>query len=139
VNQTVTEAESIAIRSDADIVEARRRMRDLASPLALMGSEITMLATAVSELARNILRYAREGEIALDLIERNGQAGLQIVARDKGPGIENIELAMRDGFSTSAGLGLGLPGSKRLVDEFEIDSQVGVGTTVTLKKWALAQ
>jgi serine/threonine-protein kinase RsbT len=126
----------IATRSDADIVEARRRMRDIATTLSLTASDVAMVATAVSELARNILNYAREGEIVLGLAAAAGRRGVVVVARDEGPGIADLELAMQDGFSTSRGLGLGLPGSKRLMDEFEIESAPGTGTTVTLKKWA---
>jgi serine/threonine-protein kinase RsbT len=134
----VTAGERIAIRSEADIVEARRRMRALASPLSFSGGELAMVATAVSELARNILIYAREGEIVVSVVESGSRAGVVVVARDEGPGIGDLELAMRDGFSTSKGLGLGLPGSKRLMDDFALVSAVGVGTTVTMSKWATA-
>jgi serine/threonine-protein kinase RsbT len=129
-------AETVLIRTDADIVEARRRMRDLAKPLELSSGDLAMVATAVSELARNILVYAGGGTIGLSLIDQNSHRGVLVVAQDEGPGIADIELAMRDGFSTSNGLGLGLPGSDRLMDEFELVSEVGVGTTVRAKKWA---
>jgi serine/threonine-protein kinase RsbT len=95
-----------------------------------------MVATAVSELARNILVYAGGGTIDLSLIDQNSHRGVLVVAQDEGPGIADIELAMQDGYSTSNGLGLGLPGSDRLMDEFDLVSEVGVGTTVTAKKWA---
>ena len=127
--------ERVAIRADYDIVEARRRLRALAAPLAYSAADLAMIATAVSELARNILEYAGEGEISLSLVRAEKRVGVSVVARDDGPGIPDLELAMTNGYSSSRGLGLGLPGSKRLVDEFEIDSQVGVGTTVRLTKW----
>lgn len=130
--------ETVAIRTDADIVEARRRMRDLAEPLQLSAGDLAMVATAVSELARNILVYAGEGRIELGLIEGERKRGVLVIASDSGPGIQDVELALQDGFSTSNSLGLGLPGSRRLVDEFELSSKVGVGTTVTLRKWAPA-
>jgi serine/threonine-protein kinase RsbT len=126
----------VAIRADYDIVEARRRLRALAEPLSYSAADIAMIATAVSELARNILEYAREGEIAISIVGRQRRVGVTVIARDDGPGIVDLELAMRNGYSTSKGLGLGLPGSQRLVDEFEIESHVGLGTTVTLTKWA---
>ena len=129
-------AETVLIRTDADIVEARRCMRDLAKPLELSSGDLAMVATAVSELARNILVYAGGGTIDLSLIDQNSHRGVLVVAQDEGPGIADIELAMQDGYSTSNGLGLGLPGSDRLMDEFDLVSEVGVGTTVTAKKWA---
>ncbi len=129
-------AETVWIRTDADIVEARKRMRHLAEPLELSSGDLAMVATAVSELARNILVYAGGGTIDLSLIQENSHHGMLVVAQDEGPGIENVELAMRDGFSTSNGLGLGLPGTDRLMDEFDLVSEVGVGTTIRAKKWA---
>lgn len=129
-------AETVAIRADYDIVEARRRLRKLVEALPFSPADLAMLATAVSELARNILEYAREGAIVLALVRTNQRQGVLVVARDEGPGIADLELAMQNGYSTSRGLGLGLPGSRRLADEFEIESEVGVGTTVKLTKWA---
>jgi serine/threonine-protein kinase RsbT len=127
----------VPIGSDLDIVSARQKGRELASHLGFSSSELAIIATAISELARNIVRYARTGEIILKLIERGDKRGVHIVARDQGPGIRNLELAMQDGYSTSGGLGLGLPGVRRLMDEFEIISKNGEGTTVTIKKWLL--
>jgi serine/threonine-protein kinase RsbT len=125
----------VPIASDPDIVIARQRGRALAARLELSGSELTLVAAAISELARNILTYARRGEVLLSLVQEGGKRGLVVVARDEGPGIPNVEQAMQDGYSTGTGLGLGLPGAKRLMDEFEIVSEVGKGTTVTVKKW----
>ena len=125
----------VPIGSDVDIVSARQKGRELASNLGFSSSELALIATAISELARNIVRYAQTGEIILKLVERGEKRGVHIVARDEGPGIRNIGLAMQDGYSTSGSLGLGLPGARRLMDEFEITSKIGEGTTVTIKKW----
>jgi serine/threonine-protein kinase RsbT len=126
----------VPIASDPDIVTARQRGREMATRLALPGSDLTLVAAAISEVARNILTYARRGEIRVGLIQEGGRHGLIVVARDEGPGIPDLAQAMQDGYSTGGGLGLGLPGAKRLMDEFEIISEVGQGTTVTMKKWA---
>ncbi|HEX7474683.1 MAG TPA: anti-sigma regulatory factor [Dehalococcoidales bacterium] len=125
----------IAIRSDVDVVIARQEGRRLAAGLGFSISELTLIATAISEVARNIVNYAGHGEIILNLVEEPGRKGISIIAQDKGPGIPDIALAMQDGYSTSKGLGLGLPGSKRIVDDFEIVSEVGKGTTVRMRKW----
>ena len=94
-----------------------------------------MIATAVSEIARNIVTYATQGEVTLSEVSAGSRRGVQVLARDEGPGIADIELAMRDGYSTGKSLGLGLPGARRLMDEFEIVSVVGKGTTITMRKW----
>jgi serine/threonine-protein kinase RsbT len=132
------EAESrIAIESDADVVTARQRARQLAAALDLSSTDQTLLATAISEVARNITTYAQRGEVAVAIVEDDGgRRGIRVVARDEGPGIEDIERALQDGYTTGGGLGLGLPGARRLVDEFGIESTPGRGTTVTLVKWA---
>jgi serine/threonine-protein kinase RsbT len=93
------------------------------------------VATAISELARNIVRYAVRGEIILRLVQNDGKKGIEVVANDDGPGIPDVGLAMQDGYSTSGGLGLGLPGTRRLMDDFEITSDFGKGTTVTVRRW----
>jgi serine/threonine-protein kinase RsbT len=125
----------IGIRADVDIISARQRGRALAVELGFNKAELALIATAISELARNILTYAGEGEIVLELEERNGRRGLVVIARDSGPGIVDTELALQDGYSTSRSLGIGLPGVRRLMDEFELSSTPGAGTTVTAKKW----
>ncbi len=125
----------VPINSDADTVTARQRGRALAAQVGLSSSDQALVATAISELARNIVQYAQRGEIILELTERSNKHGIVVIARDKGPGIPDIEQAMQDGFTTGKGLGLGLPGARRLMDEFEIISHVGQGTTVTVKKW----
>jgi serine/threonine-protein kinase RsbT len=127
---------TITIRADVDIVSARRLARQIAVTLPLSRGHVAMVATTVSELARNILQYADEGELELRVLEKGLRRGVVVVARDRGPGIANLELALRDGFSTSGGLGLGLPGTRRLMDEFAIESRPGMGTTVTATKWA---
>ncbi len=126
----------VPINSDADTVAARQKGRAMAAQLGFSSSDQALVATAISELARNIVQYAERGEIILDLIVRGGRRGVLVVARDHGPGIPDIERAMQDGYSTGHGLGLGLPGARRLMDEFEIVSIVGQGTTVTARKWA---
>jgi serine/threonine-protein kinase RsbT len=125
----------VLIEQEGDIVAARQKGREMAAQLGFSGSDPTLVATAISELARNILLYARRGTIAVAPIEQHGKHGIRVVAHDDGPGIPNIELAMRDGYSTGKSLGLGLPGAKRLMDDFEITSAIGVGTTVTMEKW----
>ncbi len=125
----------VPIEHEADIVTARQKGRELAAASGLSRTEQTLVATAISELARNIVVYARRGEVVLALVERQGRRGVMVVARDAGPGIANPDLAMRDGYSTSSSLGMGLPGARRLMDEFELSSIVGKGTTVTMRKW----
>jgi serine/threonine-protein kinase RsbT len=128
--------ERIAIESDADVVTARQRARALAVELDMPTTDQTLLATAISEVARNITAYAQRGEVLLELVrDRRGRRGIRVVARDEGPGIADLERALTDGYTTGGGLGLGLPGARRLVDEFEIETAAGVGTTVTLVKW----
>ncbi|MFL5878156.1 MAG: anti-sigma regulatory factor [Solirubrobacteraceae bacterium] len=125
----------ITIRSDDDVVAARREARELAASLGFEPTDLTLLATAISEVARNITAYAGEGEIVVSVRYNGGRLGIRVVARDAGPGIDDVELALRDGYSTGEGLGLGLPGARRLVDEFAIDTAPGRGTVVTMVKW----
>ena len=127
--------ERVHVAHDADIVAARKKARELAALAGFTGSDLTMIATAISEVARNIIVYAEHGEIVLSVAQRGTKRGITVVARDDGPGIANIDDAMKDGFSTHKSLGLGLPGARRLMDEFEIASAPGVGTTVTMTKW----
>jgi serine/threonine-protein kinase RsbT len=125
----------VAVSRDADIVTARQLGRDLATKAGFSGSDLTLIATAISEVARNIISYADNGEILLGLAAKDGRQGVFVVAQDDGPGIPDIDQAMLDGFSTGKSLGLGLPGARRLMDEFEIESEVGKGTTITMRKW----
>lgn len=130
-----SEETRVEVRTDADIVTARMHGRELAVQLGFPSGPATLVATAISELARNILLYALRGEITLTPLRASSRRGLMVVARDEGPGIPDIERALQDGYSTSGRLGLGLPGVRRLVDEFSIDTQPGRGTTVVVKKW----
>jgi serine/threonine-protein kinase RsbT len=125
----------VRIGADTDIILARQQGRALASEIGFGREDLALIATAISELARNIVNYARTGEIALRPDLQNGRKSLVIISRDRGPGIADVEQAMRDGYSTSGGLGLGLPGTRRLMDEFTIQSTPGAGTTVTVRKW----
>jgi serine/threonine-protein kinase RsbT len=131
----VSDERRITIRSDDDVVAARREARELAASLGFEPTDLTLLATAISEVARNITAYAGEGEIVVSVRNNGGRLGIRVVARDAGPGIDDVELALRDGYSTGDGLGLGLPGARRLVDEFAIDTAPGRGTVVTMVKW----
>jgi len=124
----------VKIQSDADIVLARKGARELAARLSFSATEMTVIATAVSEISRNIVRFAERGEVFLELVD-TPRPGLRVVARDTGPGIADIDRAMTDGYSTYHGLGLGLPGARRLMDEFEVVTERGRGTTITMTKW----
>jgi serine/threonine-protein kinase RsbT len=132
---SVAEEVRVPIRSEADVVVARQRVREFAAPLGFTGSDLTVIATAVSEAARNIVNYARRGEILVSLASQGRRRGIAVIARDEGPGIPDVESALQDGFSTGGGLGLGMPGMRRLMDEFEVASEVGNGTTITMRKW----
>jgi serine/threonine-protein kinase RsbT len=125
----------VPISADVDIVTARQEGRDLAERMGCSSIESTMIATAISEIARNIMSHAGRGEIAISAVAIDGRKAIEVIARDEGPGIADIERAMQDGFSTGAGLGLGLPGAGRLMDHFEVRSEPGVGTTVIMRKW----
>jgi serine/threonine-protein kinase RsbT len=131
----VSEPRRVAIQREADIVLARQAGRQLAASLGFSMTDQTLIATAISEVARNIVVYASEGEIVLMRAEDGLRIGIQVTAIDQGPGIDNKDLAMRDGYSTKNSLGLGLPGARRLMDDFVLDSEIGRGTTVTMKKW----
>lgn len=130
------ESRSLALETEHDIAVARNEVRQLASALGFRLIDQTRLATVTSELARNVVKYGGGGRlIAQPTDSPEGRDGLRLIFEDTGPGIENIEAAMRDGFSTGRGLGKGLPGSKRLVDEFQIESVVGQGTRVVIVRW----
>ena len=124
----------VPIKQGGDIITARQQGRALATRLGFSSADQTLIATAISEMARNILVYAKTGEIILRP-QQEGRAGIVIIARDEGPGIADLNRALQDGYSTSGSLGVGLPGTKRIMDEFSIVSEVGRGTTVTMKKW----
>jgi serine/threonine-protein kinase RsbT len=130
----VTAETRVSIDRETDIVTARQKGREVAAACGFSNTDQTLIALAISELARNIVVYAQRGEIVISgtLGERRG---IEIIARDQGPGIADVELALRDGYSTTKSLGLGLPGARRVMDEFQIDSGPDRGTTVTIRKW----
>jgi RNA polymerase sigma factor (sigma-70 family) len=132
---TVAGEVRVPIDSDADVVTARKKGRELARQAGFSATDLTVVATAISEIARNIVMFAERGEIVVSLVGENDRQGVMVVARDSGPGIADLDRAVKDGYSGYGGMGLGLPGSRRLMDEFEIDSEVGRGTTVTMTKW----
>ena len=133
----MAQGKAAVIRSDLDIVIARTLARDTAKSLGFGAIDQARIATAVSELARNIFLYAGTGTVTVREVERNGRKGVEVICEDQGPGIANIDLVMQDGYSTSRGMGMGLPGAKRLMDEFDIRSQEGVGTTIICRKWRM--
>jgi len=130
-----TEVITIPITTDADIVQARQVGREMASTAGCGSTDLTMVATAISEIARNILTHAGGGDIELKLVEEGGRLSLLITARDEGPGIADVEKALEDGYTTGGGLGLGMPGARRLMDEFTVITEPRRGTTVIMRKW----
>lgn len=124
----------IPIRADADVVLARQGAREFAARVGFSGTDLTVIATAVSEVTRNIVRFAGSGQVVVEILDEP-RPGIRVVARDTGPGIADVEKALTDGFSTYRGLGLGLPGARRLMDEFAVVSEADKGTTVTMTKW----
>ena len=128
--------ETVEIRHESDILAARKAARAIATRLAFSEIDLILIATAISEIARNILTYATRGDMSFEEVQEPSRRGLIVTARDHGPGIPDLERAMEDGYSSGKGLGLGLPGARRLMDEFTIASTVGSGTTIVMKKWA---
>lgn len=125
----------VVVKNEWDIVAARQLGRDTAKKLGFGSVDQARITTAVSELARNIYLYAYEGEIHIEVVSNESKIGVRITSKDKGPGIQDVRSVMQDGFSSSGGLGAGLPGVKRLMDEFEIDSNEQLGTLITAVKW----
>jgi serine/threonine-protein kinase RsbT len=127
----------LPIRRETDILIACQKGRALAARQGLSSDDQVIVVIAISELVNNIIQYAQVGEVILSAVQRDdGDAGIQVVAQDEGPGIPDIEQALQDGFSTGGGLGLGLSGARRMMDEFDIFSEVGRGTVVTMRKWS---
>lgn len=126
---------TLHIRFEEDIIVARQKVREFAQAIGFQNMDIILIATAVSEITRNIIIYATKGEIEISRIVLDHKKGIQIIASDNGPGIDNLALAMEDGYSTGNGLGLGLPGAKRLMDEFEITTEINKGTKIKMQKW----
>ena len=131
----MADPERHSISADADVVTPRLAGRRLAQELGFSAAEATMVATAISEVARNIVTYAGRGEVVIEPAVENGRQGVRVIAQDRGPGIADPTRAMEDGYSTGGGLGLGLPGARRLMDTFELVSIPGRGTTVTMTRW----
>lgn len=130
----VVSTEQLPVKAEPDVVTARRRVREVSSQIGFSLVDQTKVVTAASELARNTIIYGGGGTMKVETL--NGpRSGLRLTFEDKGPGIADISMALRDGFTTGSGLGLGLGGAKRLVNEFEIDSRVGEGTRITITRW----
>jgi len=125
----------VPVMSAADIVTARQKGRVMALEMGFDGADPTLIAAAISEVSRNIVEYAKRGEVILQPRRNGTRSGLCVVARDQGPGIPDLARALQYGYSTRKGLGVGLPGAKMLMDEFEIASKIGEGTTITMIKW----
>jgi serine/threonine-protein kinase RsbT len=127
----------VTIETDVDLVRARAEARAVAEQLGFSRMDGTLIATAVSELGRNIVVHVGTGEIVVRTARRDDRCGVIVIARDSGPGIQDVEAALRDGYATGNGLGLGPPGARRIMDEFEIESGNGSGTTVKATKWRM--
>jgi serine/threonine-protein kinase RsbT len=125
----------VRLESEEGLIEARRQCRALAQRVGFPEADRALIAAIVAELGRNILLYASPGEIGISVVEADRRIGLRIAARDTGPGIADIGRAMRDGYSSAGRLGIGLPGVRRLADDFEIASALGRGTAVIVRKW----
>jgi serine/threonine-protein kinase RsbT len=123
------------LATDADMVPARAKGREVATELGFSRTDGTLIATAISEIARNVLIHAGSGELVIEPVYEDSRCGIRVAARDSGPGIRDVEAALRDGYASRGGLGLGLPGARRLMDELDVDSAPGCGTTVTMTKW----
>lgn len=131
----VLNKDKMVIAKEQDVVPYRNRVKEFAVKIGMSLVNQTKLITAASELVRNMLKYANGGTTTIEVISKGRENGIRLLFEDKGPGIADIKLAMKDGFSTGKSLGLGLPGAKRLASEFDIKSTIGKGTTVTLIKW----
>jgi serine/threonine-protein kinase RsbT len=131
----VSKTETLPVRTEEDIVRVRQAARTNSVAAGLSLVDQTKLVTAASELARNTLIYGRGGNVTVDVLEQPGRKGVRLTFEDKGPGIADIEMALRDGYTTGSGLGLGLSGAKRLVNEFDLYSRPGEGTRVTITRW----
>jgi serine/threonine-protein kinase RsbT len=131
----VLNKDKMQIEKEQDVVPFRNRVKEYAVKVGMSLINQTKLITAASELVRNMLKYAGGGIAVIEVVSQGRDTGIRLTFLDKGPGIEDISLAMKDGYTTGKSLGIGLPGSKRLVSEFDIKSEVGVGTTVTILKW----
>ena len=127
--------ETMVISREIDVIPFRNRLKEYAVKIGMSLVNQTKIITAASELARNMLKYANGGKATIEIVSKGRENGIRLVFKDEGPGIPDVALAMKDGYSSGKSLGLGLPGTKRLVSEFHIDSTVGKGTTVTVIRW----
>ena len=134
-NMVVLNKDSMRIVKDQDVVPFRNRVKEHAIKIGMSALNQTKLITAASELVRNMLRYGKGGTVLIEILSKTRDIGIRLIFKDQGPGIEDINLAMKDGYSSTKSMGLGLPGAKRLVNEFLITSEMGKGTTVTVIKW----
>lgn len=125
---------TFSIKSDKDLIEIRDFGRSISGQIGFSGNEQTLISTALSEICRNVLEYAGTGEVLIEPDRSINPTAINIVVSDRGPGIENIEMALKEGYSTGRGLGIGLPGSKRIMDKFDIQSEMGKGTTIKMSK-----
>lgn len=125
------------VSSDKDVVQIREYARDAAGKIGFSSNDQTLIATAVSEICRNIIEYAKNGQITIGPLNSNSRNAIVIYAEDKGPGIHNVELALKDGYSSGRGMGVGLPGTKRIMDKFVIISKPGEGTKIEMQKWVV--
>ena len=132
---TILKSQTLPLRSDQDVVKVRQVVRAWAVELKFSLVDQTKFVTAASELARNTVDYGGGGEVRLESLQERGRAGLRLIFSDQGPGIPDLELALKDGYTSGSGMGLGLSGAKRLSNEFDIDSKVGEGTRVTITRW----
>lgn len=123
------------IESEEDLVNIREFGRRLAEEIGFDGNNRTLIATALSEVCRNVLEYAGSGEVSIDSVNNDSHTGIIVVVSDSGPGIQDVDKAMQEGYSTGKGMGIGLPGARRIMDEFDLESDIGGGTTVTMRKW----
>ncbi len=139
MKMTGSEETLLPVSSDQDIIKARQKGRDLAAWADFALVDQTLIATAISEIARNIVTYARRGTIVLRIEEESDRLGLVVIACDEGPGIRDVTQALRNHYTTSHGLGMGLPGARRVMDDFAIESKLGEGTRITMKKWRTKQ
>lgn len=131
----VLDGGEVAIRAEIDIVSVRRTVREASVKIGFGSTDVTRIVTAASELARNVYNYAGEGDLHWRWISEGGRSGLELEFVDQGPGITNVDMALSPGYTTSRGLGMGLPGARRLMGEMEIESHLGEGTRVTVRKW----
>jgi serine/threonine-protein kinase RsbT len=135
IGQDMADEVVVPIEADADLVPARAQARAIAERLGFSRTDTTLIATAVSEIARNIVVHVGRGEIAMRAVDEHERVGLVVTARDAGPGLPDVRAALQHGYPSRGGLGLGLPGARRLMDEFQVSSAPGAGTTVTMTKW----